>query len=268
MTQGLKNIIYNTVTEANKKMTPGEVERTVSLAAGADREIVRLAIRDLVSTGELTYTYLYGASYLEKSLDRPIRISRRIVIKPAHKAYQPQPGDVVINIASGAAFGDGAHPTTCLVLSALDAVLDSHPLEQTAHLTGLDVGTGTGILAIALAKLGVQAVVGLDIDPCAISEAIHNISLNGLVKQVTITNASLEECGTNFSFIVANLAFPTLSRLSPVLSAKVERNGMLILSGFKEPTANALGKTYTGQGLRLIREEMKRGWACLVLRKG
>jgi ribosomal protein L11 methyltransferase len=268
MTQRLKEIIYNTVTEANKKMTPREVERTVSLAAGANREMVRLAIRDLVSTGELTYTYLYGGSYLEKSLDRPIRISRRIVIKPPHKAYQAQQGDVVINIASGAAFGDGAHPTTCLILSILDAVLDSHPLEQTAHLTGLDVGTGTGILAIALAKLGVQHVVGIDIDACAISEAIQNISVNGLVEQVTITNASLEECGSGFSFIVANLAFPTLSRLSPVLSEKVEQNGILILSGFKESTANTLERTYSEQGLRLIREEINSGWVCLMLRRG
>ena len=268
MRQRLKNIIYNTVTEANKKMTPGEVERTVSRATGVNRGLVRLAIRDLVSMGELTYTYLYGASYLEKSLDRPIRVSKRIVIKPPHKAYQAQPGDVVINIASGAAFGDGAHPTTCLVLSTLDSVLGSHSSEQTAHLTGLDVGTGTGILAIALAKLGVQAVVGIDIDPCAISEAIHNTSLNGLVKQVRITNASLEECGPSFSFIVANLAFPTLSRLSAALSAKVEENGTLILSGFKEPTSKALAKTYSEQGLRLIREETEREWVCLVLRKG
>ena len=268
MTQELKNIIYNTVTEANRKMTPGEVERTVSLATGTDRGVVRLAIRDLVSMGELTYTYFYGATYLEKSLDRPIRISKRIVIKPPHKAYQAQPGDVVINIASGAAFGDGAHPTTCLVLRTLDSVLGSRPLERTALLTGLDIGTGTGILAIALAKLGVQAVVGIDIDPCAISEAIHNTSVNGLGKQVRITNAPLEECGSSFSLVVANLAFQTLSRLSAALSARVEGNGMLILSGFKEPAANALGKTYTEHGLRLIREEIERGWVCLVLRKG
>jgi ribosomal protein L11 methyltransferase len=269
MNQGLRDIIYNTLIEANKKMTPGCVEKAVARTAGIHRKTVRLAIRDLVGLGELTYTYVYGTSFLEKSFDRPVRVSKRIVIKPPHKAYQAQPGDVVVNIASGAAFGDGAHSTTCLALRTLDSILgDTHFPEQTTPLTGLDVGTGTGILAITLAKLGVQTVVGLDIDPCAISEAIHNISLNGLAEQVRITNAPLEESGSHFSVIVANLASPTLSRLSTALSENVESGGMVILTGFKEPASKDLGRTYVERGLRLIREEMDRGWVCLVLQRG
>ena len=269
MKQGLRDIIYNTVIEANEKVTPGEVEKAAALATGADREDIKIAIKDLVSQGELSYTYLYGTSFLEKSFDRPIRVSERIVIKPPRKAYQPQSGDVVVNITTGAAFGDGAHSTTSLALKALDSILgDAHSPGQTTPLTGLDVGTGTGILAIALAKLGVQAVVGFDIDPCAISEAIHNVSLNGLAEQVRITNAPLEEFGSHFSVIVANLASPTLTRLSAALSEKVEPGGMMIFSGFKEPASKDLGRTYVERGLRLIREEMDRGWVCLVLQRG
>ena len=282
-------------------MTPGEVEKAVAKAGGVDRKTVRLAIKDLVSLGELTYTYLYGASFLEKSFDRPVRVSKRIVIKPPDKAYQPQAGEVVVNIAGGAAFGSGAHPSTRLALRPLDDTLASvHPemhqtpshwmgegwgggeggpvsgralpndpcLKSGSALTALDVGTGTGILAIALAKLGVQKVVGIDIDPCAVSEATHNVSLNGLAEQVTITNTRLEELTTCFSVIVANLTYPTLMRLSPLLSKKMEQDGLLILSGFiSMPWSKDLGEAYTEHGLRLIQEETEREWVCLVLRK-
>lgn len=266
--QELKRLICNTVTEANRKMTAGEVEKAVALACGVDRKAVKLVIRDLVGLGELTYTYLYGTSFLEPSLDRPVRVSKRIILKPPNKAYKPQPGELVVNIAGGAAFGSGAHPTTCLSLRALDSVLsDKRYIGRKVFSKGLDVGTGTGVLAIALAKLGVKEVIGLDIDPCAVSEAAHNVSLNGLAQQVTITNTALEELVTDFSVIVANLAYPTLRRLSPLLSEKMEQNGVLVLSGFKEPASKDLGKTYTGEGLRLIRKETDREWACLVLRK-
>jgi ribosomal protein L11 methyltransferase len=191
--QELKHVISNTIIGANRKLTPREVEKAVSSASGADRNMVKLAIRDLVSLGELTYTYLFGTSFLEKSFDRPVRLSKRIVIKPPNKEYQPKPAEIVVKIATGAAFGNGAHPSTCLALRALDFILcDSNYLKRRTSLTGLDVGTGTGILAIALAKLGVQKVIATDIDPCAVSEATHNISLNGLGEQVTVTNTPLE----------------------------------------------------------------------------
>jgi ribosomal protein L11 methyltransferase len=134
-------------------------------------------------------------------------------------------------------------------------------------LTGLDVGTGTGILAIALAKLGAKKVVGVDIDRCAVSEATYNVSLNGLAGQVTISNTPLENLKGTYSVILANLAYPTLVKFSSLLSEKMERGGVLVLSGFKEPASKDLGKIYAEQGLRLIREETDREWVCLVLRK-
>ncbi len=266
--QELKDIICNTVIEANKKLTPIEVEKAVTRASGVDRKIVKVAIKDLIRLGELSYTYLYGTSFLEKSFDRPVKLSKRIVIKPPHKAYQPKPGELVVNIAAGAAFGNGAHSTTCLAIRALDSVLgDNHCIGGKALSKGLDVGTGTGILAIALAKLGVQKVIATDIDPCAVFEATHNISLNGLADRVTVTNTPLQDLATYFSIVVANLAYPTLRRLSPLLSEKLEQDGVLVLSGFKGPASEDLGKAYTEQGLRLIQEETEREWVCFVLRK-
>ncbi len=268
MMEKVKQAVLNLVVESKKKMTPGEVEKTVAMDSGVGKKTVRLAMKDLVSQGELNYTYLYGISFLEKSFDRPIRISRRIVIKPPDKAYQPQPGEVVVNIAAGAAFGNGAHPSTCLAMRALDSVLgDNRYTGEKAPSKGLDMGTGTGILAIALANLGVQKVIATDIDPCSLSEATHNISLNGLAEHITVTNTPLQELTTYFSVIVANLACPTLTRLSAILSEKMEQGGVLVLSGFKETASKDLEKAYTKKGLRLIHEETDRDWVCLVLRK-
>lgn len=268
MIEEIKRLICNTVLDARKRLTPGEITLSVARQSGADRTTVRLAIKDLVSLGELTYTYVYGTSYLGRSFDRPVRISKRIVIKPPDKIYRPKEGELVIDLARGAAFGDGAHPTTSLALRAMDAVLDDHLcLAGKSDLSGLDVGTGSGILAIALAKLGVEKVVGTDLDPCALSEATHNVSLNGCGPQVVITRTPLEGLVGCFSVIVANLASPTLRRLAALLSGKMEKDGVLIVSGFKEPASKGLSAAYAEQGLRLIREEADREWACLILRK-
>jgi ribosomal protein L11 methyltransferase len=268
MIEDLKHIVYNAVIEANRKLTPGEVEKAVAKACGVDRKTVKLTINGLVSLGELSYTYVYGTSFLEKSFDRPVRVSKRIVIKPLDKVYQPQGEEVVLSIAGGAAFGNGAHPSTCLALRALDSVLcDSGSLRGKTPLTGLDVGTGTGILAIAMARLGVQKIVATDIDPCAVSEATHNILANNLNEQITVSSTPLERIPTCFSVILANLAFPTLRSLSPLLSEKLEQDGILILSGFKEPASRELGRSYTEQGLSLVRKDTERGWMCLTFCK-
>ena len=252
------------VVDATRKLTPGEVEKAVAGLGGVDRKTVKLAIKNLVSFGELSYTYLYGTSFLERSFDRPVRISKRIVIKPPDKSYQPQPGEVALDIAGGAAFGNGAHPTTCLVLKALDCLFF---IGRNPPLNGLDMGTGTGILAIALAKLGFQEVVAIDVDPCAIAEATNNVRLNNLVDHVTVSGMPLEGVMMSFTVIVANLASPTLSRLAALFSAKTERDGFLILSGFKEPASKDLIETYTQHGFSVNREEMDREWACLTFCK-
>ncbi|MDY6950281.1 MAG: 50S ribosomal protein L11 methyltransferase [Thermodesulfobacteriota bacterium] len=264
----LEEKILRAVCESTRKLTPREVELACVEEAGTDRQRVKEAIRALVGQGALGYTYVYGTSFLEPSFDRPVRVSNRIVLKPPQRRYAPDPGEVVIDIAGGAAFGNGAHPTTCLALEAIDVVLgDAFSSTRKSPFTGLDVGTGTGILAIALAKLGVERVLGLDIDPCAVSEASHNVFLNGLAEQVTVANAPLGEVDSGFSVIAANLAYPTLAAFCAVLSEKLAAGGILVLSGFKGFPAEDLKRAYGEQGLRLIREETDRHWVCLVLSK-
>lgn len=262
---GLNQIIRHTITEAMTKMATSDIIRAVAGASGADARTVRRGIRTLVSTGEFRYTYIHGTSFLEKSFDRPVRVSGRIVIKPPERAYQPNAGEIVLNIASGAAFGNGDHPSTRLALKGLDAALGGGRFkERDTALRGLDIGTGSGILALALARLGMAEVVAIDIDPCAVCEATHNAEINGLSGRVSISNEPVEALAGSFSVIAANLAYPTLSRLAPLLSSKMDPDGVIVLSGFKAPASNDLAGAYRAMGLTLIREEKDRDWACLV----
>ncbi|MDY6837332.1 MAG: 50S ribosomal protein L11 methyltransferase [Thermodesulfobacteriota bacterium] len=268
MASEIEERVYKAVCESNRKLTPREVELACVKEIGTDRQRVKQAVRALVKQGALSYTYVYGTSFLEPSFDRPVRVSKRIVLKPPQKRYEPLPGEVVMDIAGGAAFGNGAHPTTCLALQAIDGALDdAFSSTRKGPFTGLDLGTGTGILAIALAKLGVERVLGLDIDPCAVSEARHNVSLNGLSEQVTVANTPLHKVASSFSVIAANLAYPTLAGFCARLSEKLEAGGILVLSGFKGAAAKDLKRAYSEQGLRLIREETDRQWVGLVLGK-
>jgi ribosomal protein L11 methyltransferase len=268
MTEELKSIIYDIITEARTKMATSDLVKAVAAAAGVPKRGVRRAIEMLVTSGELQYTYIYGTSFLQTSFDRPVRLSKRIIVKPPHKMYEPRREEIVVDMTGGAAFGDGSHPSTSLALRAMDAVLgDRLSAERKIPLKALDVGTGTGILAIALAKLGVQAVTATDIDPCSRVEAAYNAEMNGVAEQVTVTGTPASALGGFYGLIIANLAYPTLKTLSPILTKKMESNGILILSGFKETAAKSLKAVHERQGLRLIREETQRQWVCLALRK-
>ncbi|MDH5201725.1 MAG: 50S ribosomal protein L11 methyltransferase [Nitrospirota bacterium] len=267
MSRGIKQEVYDIVVGSNHKLTPVDVEKTVAAETGADRKVIKAAIKELVCEGVLQYSFS-GTSFLEISKDKPFRVSERIVIKPPDKTHISDGNDIVIDIMSGAAFGDGGHPSTYLVLRVLDTMF-SNPnyIEGLALSNALDVGTGTGILAIAAARLGMNNVVGIDIDPIALFEAERNVRINNLTEKITICNIPLEEITSSFSLIMANIGGQTLEMLHSFLVKRIEEGGMLVLSGFKTDGHMNLLNTYLQSGLILIRRDEERNWACLVLSK-
>ena len=102
-------------------------------------------------------------------------------------------------------------------------------------------------MAIAMAKLGAQKVVAIDIDPSAIFEATHNVRLNDLAERITISDSPLEEFKEPFHMIVANLAHPTLKKAGRLLSDIMEKDGLLVLSGFKEAAFESVCAVYVEQ---------------------
>ncbi|WP_298436236.1 50S ribosomal protein L11 methyltransferase [Geobacter sp.] len=198
----------------------------------------------------------------------PARIGRHLVIKPTWEPFAPLPGDLVIELDPGMAFGTGTHPTTRLCLEALEEIVAALPTADASPLAVLDVGTGSGILAIAAAKLGARRVVGTDIDPDAVVVAAENCTLNGVADTVELVTTPLAAIPGVFAVTLANILAEDLVRMAGELAVKVATGGFLVLSGILREREEYViaGFTATGLSLRSARHDGE--WSCLVYRRG
>jgi ribosomal protein L11 methyltransferase len=249
-----------------QRMTPGELEKRLSVKFPVDKKTVKAAIRYLVLNRKLNYTYQFGCSFLEKSYEKPTRISRRVVLKPPGLAYETAPRDVVIEILKGASFGFGDHPTTRLAVQGIEAALFGKQGDiNTDDGRALDIGTGSGVLAMAAVKLGFKKAVGIDIDPCARAEAIKNIRLNHLERQIKILDIEIQDIEENFSLITANLRYPTLKRLRPHITGILEKNGVVVVSGIKTDEVEDLLNDFSETNFTCTWKAFEKDWAGMVL---
>lgn len=192
----------------------------------------------------------------------PVRISDRLIIKPTWKNVAKKSGRIIIDIDPGMAFGTGSHASTMMCLKAADKL--GHAIKGKSVL---DVGTGSGILAIATAKLGAKKIVGIDIDPEAVKVARKNVRLNNASKNVKITAEPLEKIKNKFYVIFANIIAEELIKIANLLKAKTADNGFLILSGILKDRAEEVGVVYKGLGLKPFTSYGKGEWRCLVFCK-
>lgn len=188
----------------------------------------------------------------------PFRIGRRLLIVPPWKR-EPQPGRVTIVIQPAQAFGTGHHPTTAGVLRALERRV----LATVPHAM-LDVGTGSGVLAIAAAMLGARDVMATDIDPIALENAHENARLNRIEKSIRFSSVPLNSIRRRFDLITANILRETLIELAPQLKRLLAPDGKLILGGLLVDDAQPLLLHYRPQ-LRCVRRRTHRGWTMLEL---
>jgi ribosomal protein L11 methyltransferase len=210
-----------------------------------------------------------------------IRAGRRTVIVPAWETYTPAPGEAVIRLEPGMAFGTGLHPTTRLCLESLEKNL-------TPGCAALDVGTGSGILAIAAAKLGAGSVFALDSDAVAVGVAQENATLNGVTSQITIRHGSLPgtapqrwastpedatgglfllETG-RFDLVLVNILAPVIIALAPALATRIESGGRLIAAGLIEHQEDKVVDALHDEGLQVLARTQEQDWVCLVVQKG
>lgn len=194
----------------------------------------RNAITSLINANQMSYRERHGRVVLEPSFSRPVRMSKRIIVSPPCFQEVPNPDDVVVLMTDGAAFGIGQHPTTRLCLEAIDRTVPQlcrrFRSEETAVL---DIGTGSGILGIAALRLGIAVGTGIDIDPCALSEAQQHARLNGLAGRFRVADTPLPELTGRFSLTIANLRPPTLRHMLPEIKRLCAVSGALVLSGFR-----------------------------------
>lgn len=190
-----------------------------------------------------------------------LRIGRRIVIRPSWRAYEPQPDDIVITLDPGMAFGTGLHPSTRLCVQALeDAVRPG--------MAVLDMGTGSGILAIAAAFLGAAHVVALDNDPIAVKAATENVAANGLRKRIAVSLGSVGAASGEFDLIVVNiLAHVIQGMLAQDLARHLRPGGQFIAAGILDTQADDVLRSFAVHSLRLVEKRQEKDWVLLWAEK-
>jgi ribosomal protein L11 methyltransferase len=261
----IKDLVRCAVTESTVKLTSGAVEAYVKKRLPLRGRDIRKAIKSLVSDGELIYTYTYGSSFLERSFGRPIRITDRVVLMPPNISFSVKDGDIPIIIEPGVSFGMGDHPTTRLALAGLESEIHMRQGRGQRAQTALDIGTGSGVLAIASVKLGVERAVGIDTDPSARWEAENNIEINGVADRIDIRNESLENLNGPFDLVLANLRLPTLKSLSSAIKQLTVPSASVILSGIKTEEIHRLLGRYEKEGFQMTWMAEENGWAGVVL---
>jgi ribosomal protein L11 methyltransferase len=152
---------------------------------------------------------------------RPKRIGKRITVKPSWEPYTPAPGEVVLTIDPGQAFGTGTHETTQMCLQFLEEAFDASPAPSRA----LDIGTGTGILGIAAARLGAPYTVGIDVDPKAVEVAGENARINGVEDRFHAATTPFSCVEGRYDLILANVLAEILIDLKQDIAARLEHNG-------------------------------------------
>ncbi|HEV7336408.1 MAG TPA: 50S ribosomal protein L11 methyltransferase [Bosea sp. (in: a-proteobacteria)] len=248
---------------------PWKVE--IYFSSHPDEEAVRDLLRPIVGTviDDTPFTTVSQQDWVANSLEglKPVRAGR-VLVHGAHDRDYVRINDVAIEIEAALAFGTGHHGTTSGCLLALDA-----ELKKRRPRNAIDVGTGTGILALALAKQVKRKVVAGDIDAVAVEVAARNARLNNAPQALDLYVApGLRHAKANrprrFDLVFANILAGPLRKLAPSIAAVTADDGVIILSGLLEMDVAGVVSAYRHQGIALVRRSSREGWATLVMKRG
>jgi ribosomal protein L11 methyltransferase len=240
------------------KGTPGKVTLVASFAS---HEEATAAIGELDAALTPRLEEIVGDGWRDawKEHFRPFAITRSIVIRPPWEAYAEKPGEQVLVLEPGRAFGTGLHETTSLVAGALEG--------HAGELAGkgvLDVGCGSGILALVAITLGASRARAVDTDPDAVEVTRENATRNGVDERVVADTAALDTIAERFPVVVANIEARVLVPMAGDLARCVAPRGLLVLSGILAPQKDEVVAAYA----RFTLEDApsKGEWVALVLR--
>ncbi|ADY56720.1 (LSU ribosomal protein L11P)-lysine N-methyltransferase [Syntrophobotulus glycolicus DSM 8271] len=197
-----------------------------------------------------------------KKFFKPVRIGRRWLIEPTWEKAEVQENDILIRIDPGMAFGTGTHPTTSLCLEAIEDLVKP-------GMTVFDIGTGSGILAVAAAKLGGKVQAG-DIDALAVRIAKENAELNQVEGKVTVEAGNLGDIFKGRAdVVIANIVADVIIELLPQLENLMAEDGVFVASGIIDTRVQDLETEIQKAGMRMIRKREDAGWAAIeAVREG
>jgi ribosomal protein L11 methyltransferase len=243
----------------------------VSLYADGDVDAVEARVMDILAGLSLSRSVereaLPDIDWVARSLEglKPVRAGR-FFVHGAHDRRKRHSGELAIEIEAGLAFGTGHHGTTAGCLEMLEKVV-----RRERPRNALDLGTGSAVLAIAVAKLAHIPVLATDIDPVAVRVAAANARLNhvkALIETVTAPgfHHPIFARRAPFDLIVANILARPLMRLAPQMAAHVALGGSIVLSGILDRQRDAVVSAYVGQNFRHVRTLHREGWVTIHLK--
>ncbi len=242
-------------------LNPPDASARVTLVASFESEAqARDAVQALGARHQARLAFVEGDAWREayKAYFKPTRVGERLVVRPSWEAYAPRPGEVVLTLDPGGAFGTGTHETTRLVLEALQPFVRP-------GIEVLDVGCGSGILSIACLLLGAARARALDVDEEAVRVARDNARHNGVEARLEVSSDALESLTARYPLVLANIESRVLQPLAPALCARLAPGGVLILSGLLAPERERMRGAYVQLELLAAREQGE--WLALLLRK-
>lgn len=186
---------------------------------------------------------------------RPIRIGRLLIV-PADADAVPD----ALRLVDATAFGTGLHPTTALCLEALEDAV-----QVAAPDAVLDVGTGSGVLALAALRMGVPRALGIDIDDDALRVAAENARINALDDRLLLARGGPETVAGTWPLVLANVLAAPLIEMAPALVRRVGHQGQLVLSGIPSSVDRDVDEAYRHLGMRRLRMTSRAGWVTLIL---
>ncbi|MBI3972339.1 MAG: 50S ribosomal protein L11 methyltransferase [Chloroflexi bacterium] len=233
---------------------------------------------ELAPMGELQFRWIDEEDWANawKQHYQVQRIGRHWVVKPRWQAYERRPSDRIIELDPAMAFGTGLHPTTQLVLECLEDLSDAGEVAGEAIL---DLGTGSGILAIGAARLGAASVLALDVDDVAVSAATQNAAASGAGGVITVQRGTLGapidgvesipglDLTAAFDGVLANIVTRVIAQRAPVISRALRPGGWLIASGLIVDRAHEAESALEANGLPVGRRLQRGDWITLRCRK-
>jgi ribosomal protein L11 methyltransferase len=187
-----------------------------------------------------------------------LHLGHQIVIKPTWQDHTPAEGEIMLEMDPGLAFGTGLHPTTQLCVEAAEDLV--RPGDRV-----LDLGTGTGILALVAVRLGAGSVLAVDTDANAVAAARQNIAANDAEGAIELRQGSLADVEGRYDVILANILAPVINRMAEAgLASRLRADGTLVASGILDEQVAEVVETLAANGLRVTERRMSQEWAALI----
>ena len=192
-----------------------------------------------------------------KQYYKPSKVGEKIVVKPIWEEYEQKEGELVVNLDPGMAFGTGTHETTRMCIQALEKYVKEES-------TVFDVGCGSGILAIAAAKLGAKLAVGVDLDPVAVESSIENVGYNNLNNIEILHGNLVEVIEGKADIVVANILAEIICILTDDVKRVMKDGGVFITSGIIHDRVDMVCEKLEATGFEVIEKNRDGEWNCIV----